>query len=124
MLTVGMSTRAVAREFNVNFSTISCLQCYFREFGRKSNQPQNCRPCVTKASPGPPYPASSPAVSSEGILRSFYVCNKAFLRGKTNSDWMGLATQWVGLCPPMAAPLPSHEIHRVGSNEFISDFFI
>ncbi len=37
MLTAGMSTRAVARELNVNFSTISRLQSRFREFGSTSN---------------------------------------------------------------------------------------
>jgi transposase len=41
MLTEGMSTRAVAREFKVNFSTIS--RC-FREFGGMCNRPHNCRP--------------------------------------------------------------------------------
>ncbi len=33
MLTPGMSTRAVARELNVHFSTINRLQRCFREFG-------------------------------------------------------------------------------------------
>ncbi len=47
MLTAGMSTRAVAREFNVHFSTISRLQRRFREFGSTSNQPHNRRPRVT-----------------------------------------------------------------------------
>ncbi len=47
MLTAGMSTRAVARELNVNFSTISRLQRRFREFGSTSNRPHNCRPRVT-----------------------------------------------------------------------------
>ncbi len=47
MLTAGMSTRAVARELNVNFSTISRLQRRFREFGSTSNQPHNRRPRVT-----------------------------------------------------------------------------
>ncbi len=47
MLTAGMSTRAVAREFSVNFSTISHLQRRFREFGSTSNQPHNRRPHVT-----------------------------------------------------------------------------
>ncbi len=43
MLTAGMSTRAVARELNVHFSTISRLQRRFREFGSTSNQPHNRR---------------------------------------------------------------------------------
>ena len=47
MLTAGMSTRAVAHEFNVNFSTISRLQRRFREFGSTSNRPHNRRPRVT-----------------------------------------------------------------------------
>ncbi len=42
-----MSTRAVAREFNVHFSTISRLQRRFREFGSTSNRPHNRRPRVT-----------------------------------------------------------------------------
>ncbi len=41
------STRAVARELNVNFSTISRLQRRFREFGSISNRPHNRRPHVT-----------------------------------------------------------------------------
>ncbi len=47
MLTAGMSTRAVARELNVHFSTISRLQRSFREFGSTSNRPHNRRPRVT-----------------------------------------------------------------------------
>ncbi len=47
MLTAGMSTRAVARELNVHFSTISRLQRHFREFGSTSNRPHNRRPHVT-----------------------------------------------------------------------------
>ncbi len=47
MLTAGMSNRAVARELNVNFSTISYLQRRFREFGSTSNRPHNRRPCAT-----------------------------------------------------------------------------
>ncbi len=46
MLTAGMSTRAVARELNVHFSTISRLQRRFREFGSTSNT-HNRRPRVT-----------------------------------------------------------------------------
>ena len=47
MLTAGMSTRAVARELNVHFSTISRLQRRFRQFGSTSNRPHNRRPRVT-----------------------------------------------------------------------------
>ncbi len=47
MLTAGMSTRAVARELNVHFSTISRIQRRFREFGSTSNRPHNRRPHVT-----------------------------------------------------------------------------
>ncbi len=47
MLTAGMSTRAVARELNVHFSTISRLQKRFREFVSTSNRPHNRRPRVT-----------------------------------------------------------------------------
>ena len=47
MLTAGMSTRAVASELNVHFSTIRCLQRRFREFGSTSNWPHNRRPRVT-----------------------------------------------------------------------------
>ena len=53
LLTTWMSTRAVGREFNVNFSTISSLQRHLREFGIApkfgiapriwSNQPHNRR---------------------------------------------------------------------------------
>ncbi len=46
-LTAGMSTRAIARELNVHFSTISRLQRCFREFGSTSNRPHNRRPRVT-----------------------------------------------------------------------------
>uniref|UniRef100_A0AAZ3PD94 Transposase n=1 Tax=Oncorhynchus tshawytscha TaxID=74940 RepID=A0AAZ3PD94_ONCTS len=47
MLTAGMSIRAVARELNVNFSTISRIQHHFREFGSTSRQPRNHGPRVT-----------------------------------------------------------------------------
>ncbi len=47
LLTAGMSTRAVARDLKVHFSTISHLQRRFREFGSTSNRPHNCRPRVT-----------------------------------------------------------------------------
>ncbi len=47
MLTAGMSTRAVARELNVRFSTICHLQRRFREIGSTFNRPHNRRPHVT-----------------------------------------------------------------------------
>uniref|UniRef100_A0A8C7X7U5 Insertion element IS150 protein InsJ-like helix-turn-helix domain-containing protein n=1 Tax=Oryzias sinensis TaxID=183150 RepID=A0A8C7X7U5_9TELE len=47
MLIAGMSTRAVARELNVYFSTIRRLQRRFREFGSTSNRPHNRRVRVT-----------------------------------------------------------------------------
>ncbi|KAL0178731.1 hypothetical protein M9458_027625 [Cirrhinus mrigala] len=47
MLTAGMSTRAVARELNVHFSTISRLQRHFKDFGSTSKWPHNHRPRVT-----------------------------------------------------------------------------
>ena len=46
ILTTGLSTRAVARQFNVNFSTLSCFQHRFREFGSTSNRRHNLRPCL------------------------------------------------------------------------------
>ena len=47
MLTAGMSTRAVARELNVHFSTIGRLQRHFRECSSTSNRPHNHRLRVT-----------------------------------------------------------------------------
>ena len=47
MLTAGMFTRAVARELDVNFSTINRLQHRFREFGSNFKRPHNRRPRVT-----------------------------------------------------------------------------
>ncbi len=78
MLTAGMSTRAVAREFNVNFFTISCLQRRFREFGITSNSTYShtqfgstySQPQTNHTSPGPPHPASSPPRSSETDTRT------------------------------------------------------
>ncbi len=42
-----LSTRAVACELNVNFSTISHLQRHFREFSSTSNRTHNSRPRAT-----------------------------------------------------------------------------
>jgi hypothetical protein len=50
MLTAGMSTRDVAIECNVNFSTVSRLQRHFREFVSTSNRPHNRRPSMCMAS--------------------------------------------------------------------------
>ena len=59
-------------------------------------------------------------------LISISVCNKAPLRGKTHSDWLGLAPQWPGFqvdgpMPSQAYPRPAQscEIHRLGPNLFI-----
>jgi hypothetical protein len=49
MLTPGISTKAVARELNVNFSTISRLQRRFRKYGETFNRSHNRRPLVTTA---------------------------------------------------------------------------
>ena len=68
------------------------------------------------ASSGPPHPASSPAGSSEGGLRSIYVCNKALLWGKTHSDWLGLAPHVGGPMPSQANQAQSCEIHTLGPN--------
>ncbi len=46
-LTAEMSTRAVSRELNVNFSTICRLQRHYREFGSTCNRPHNRRLHVT-----------------------------------------------------------------------------
>ena len=46
MLTAGMYSGSIAREFNVNFFTISRLQHRFREFGSTSKWPPNRRPRV------------------------------------------------------------------------------
>ncbi len=47
MMTAGMSTRVVARELNVHFSTIDRLQRHFREFGSTTNWPHKRRPRIT-----------------------------------------------------------------------------
>uniref|UniRef100_A0A1A8MSF1 Transposase IS30-like HTH domain-containing protein n=1 Tax=Nothobranchius pienaari TaxID=704102 RepID=A0A1A8MSF1_9TELE len=44
MLTAGMSTRAVACEINVHFSTVSHLQRRLRKSGSTSSQPHSPRP--------------------------------------------------------------------------------
>jgi hypothetical protein len=105
-----MSTRAVARDMNVHFSAISCLKCHLTEFASTSNSPHNHRLCVT--TPAHPHPATSPAGSSGWwVLRSIYVCHKAFLWGKTNSDWGAKPSQWVGLAAKgvgLYPPWPTH----------------
>ncbi len=79
-----MTTRAVAHELNVNFSTISHLQRHFREFGNTSNRLQPQTTC-NHTSPGPPHPAfSSPMIiwdQPPGQLRQQLVCiTKEFSR--------------------------------------------
>uniref|UniRef100_A0A4W5MBI7 NAD(+) kinase n=1 Tax=Hucho hucho TaxID=62062 RepID=A0A4W5MBI7_9TELE len=63
-----MPTRAVAREFNVNFSTISRLKCCFRDFGSTSKRPHNPQTACNHTSPGPLHLASSPARSKNQSL--------------------------------------------------------
>jgi hypothetical protein len=100
MLTAGMSTTAVARDVNVNFSTINRLQHNFREFGITSNWPHNRRPCVTTLTQ-----------DSLRLLRTISVCNKAFLWGKNHLiGWAWLPNVWAFAFqgPPMAVPMASH----------------
>lgn len=42
MLTAGVSTRAVACQVNVHFTSVSRFECCLPEFGSTSNQPHNC----------------------------------------------------------------------------------
>ena len=44
MLPAEITARASVRKCHVHFSTISCLQCRFRDFGSTSNRPHNRRP--------------------------------------------------------------------------------
>lgn len=64
MFNAGMSTRAVACDWNIHFSTISCLQKHSRELGSST---------FNHTSPGPPYPASS--ISSETSHQDIYYNN-------------------------------------------------
>ena len=118
MLTTGMSTRAVARYLNVNFSTISHLQRLFWEFGSTSNQPQKPQTMCKHASTGP-HPASSPAESSEtshpdswwnwGVFLSVikpFCGEKLILIGWAwlHSGWAWLLSGWLRPFPVMWNP--------------------
>ena len=103
MLTAGIFTRVVARMFNVNLSTISHLQCCFREFSSTSNRPHHHS--VTT----PPQDLHiqllhrrdrlRPANRTADETEEYFCLKKALLWGKTHSDCLGLAPKWVGLCP-------------------------
>jgi hypothetical protein len=64
MLTAGISTRAVPREFNVNSSTICRLNVILENLAVRTTGLTR-RPCVTTAAQDPPHPPSSPAGWSE-----------------------------------------------------------
>ena len=136
MLTTGTSTRAVARELNVHFSTISHLQCHFREIGSTSKWPHYSRPRLTTAQDLHNRllhlrDRLRPAPGQLMKLRTISAYNKVLLWGKNNVDspqWVGLALKWVGLCPPRTthgyAPAQPREIHKLGPNEIMSiDWF-
>lgn len=92
MLIARMSARAGAGELSVPFSTISCLQRRFREFGSTSNQPHNHRPSVT-----------TPA--QDLYLRHPNLQDHLWLATRTAAATIGLHNQiisvqttWVGKC--------------------------
>jgi hypothetical protein len=89
MLTAGMSSRAVAREFNVNFSTINRPQRHCREYGSTSNRSHNRRPRVTT-----PAQEIVWALPPGQLIKRR--SNKALLWGKTQCDWLGLARLYFG----------------------------
>ena len=128
MLTAGMSTRDIARYFNVHFSTLSRLQCRFREFGSLSNRPHNRRPHVLRCV-GERF-ADVNVVNrvlhgSDGVMVWAGICygqqkQLHFIDGNLNAqkycdDILGTIVRSI-----IFKGIPSHEIHRVGPHEFIS----
>ncbi len=65
MLTAGMSTRAVALELNVNFSTNKPSPKAFQRIWQYIQTAPQTQTTCNHTSPGPPHPASSPQRSSE-----------------------------------------------------------
>ncbi len=81
MFTAGMSNRAVTRELNVHFITISRLQCRFREFGGRQWQWPPRPRVTTPAQTRPPHPASPTSRSSETSHPDSW-CNSWFAQPK------------------------------------------
>ena len=113
-------TQHNATELNVHVSTISHLQRRFREYVSTLNRPHKRHPRTSTSGFFTCGIVRDQPTGQLTKLRIISVCNKAlFVGGKTHSDWLGLAPQWVILCRTMAVPLPSCEILKLGSNEFI-----
>ena len=112
MLTAGITTRAVAREIHFYFSTITHLQCHFREFGSTSNWSHKRRP-RNHTSPELPHLASSPARSETSLpdrnTPQFHQLSiiKPFCGEKLILiGWAWLPSGWAYALT--CAPLPSH----------------